>query len=79
MFLTLYEKGYIKKDTMMQPYCETDGRFLADRYVEGECPHCGFDSARGDQCDNCGRTLDPHELIGMTCKLCGGQPGYQGD
>ena len=74
MFLTLYEKGYIKKDTMMQPYCETDGRFLADRYVEGECPHCGFDSARGDQCDNCGRTLDPHELIGMTCKLCGGSP-----
>ena len=74
MFLTLYKKGYIKKDTMMQPYCETDGRFLADRYVEGECPHCGFDSARGDQCDNCGRTLDPHELIGMTCKLCGGSP-----
>ena len=74
MFLTLYEKGYIKKDTMMQPYCETDGRFLADRYVEGECPHCGFDSARGDQCDNCGRTLDPHELIDMTCKLCGDGP-----
>ena len=74
MFLTLYEKGYIKKDTMMQPFCETDGRFLADRYVEGECPHCGFDSARGDQCDNCGRTLDPHELIGMTCKLCGDGP-----
>ena len=74
MFLTLYEKGYIKKDTMMQPFCETDGRFLADRYVEGECPHCGFDSARGDQCDNCGRTLDPHELIDMTCKLCGDGP-----
>ena len=74
MFLTLYEKGYIKKDTMMQPFCETDGRFLADRYVEGQCPHCAFDSARGDQCDNCGRTLDPHELIDMTCKLCGDGP-----
>ena len=74
MFLTLYDKGYIKKDTMMQPFCEVDDRFLADRYVEGQCPHCAFDSARGDQCDNCGRTLDPHELIDMTCKLCGDKP-----
>ncbi len=74
MFLTLYEKGYIRKGTMFQPYCETDGRFLADRYVEGTCPHCGFEEARGDQCDSCGRTLDTQELIGMVCKLCGGAP-----
>ena len=74
MFLTLHENGYIYKDTMMQPYCETDLRFLADRYVEGTCPHCGFKGARGDQCDNCGRTLDPEELIDMVCRLCGNTP-----
>jgi len=74
MFLTLYEKGHIYKDTMSQPYCETDRRFLADRYVEGACPHCGFESARGDQCDNCGRTLDPQDLVNMACKLCGNAP-----
>ena len=74
MFLTLHKNGYIYKDTMLQPYCETDRRFLADRYVEGTCPHCGFDGARGDQCDSCGRTLDPQELIGMVCRLCGNAP-----
>ena len=74
MFLTLLNKGYIYKDTMMQPYCETDSRFLADRYVEGTCPHCGTDGARGDQCDSCGRTLDPKDLIGMACRLCGDPP-----
>ena len=74
MFLTLQRNGYIYKDTMSQPYCETDNRFLADRYVEGTCPHCGFDGARGDQCDNCGRTLDPEELIDMACRICGNTP-----
>ena len=70
-FLTLYKKGYIFKDTMQSPYCPTDHRFLPDRYVEGTCPHCGFPSARGDQCDNCGRTLDPIDLINPRCRLCG--------
>ena len=74
MFLTLHRNGYIDKDTMRQPYCETDSRFLADRYLEGRCPYCGFDGARGDQCDNCGRTLDPEDLIDMVCKLCGNMP-----
>ena len=74
MFLRLMENGYIYKDTMSQPFCETDNRFLADRYVEGRCPHCGFDGARGDQCDNCGRTLDPDDLIDMVCGICGNTP-----
>jgi methionyl-tRNA synthetase len=74
IFLKLKENGYIYIDTMLQPFCETDNRFLADRYVDGKCPHCGFDGARGDQCDNCGRTLDPHELVEMKCKLCGNEP-----
>ena len=74
LFSKLHREGYIYRDTMSQPYCETDLRFLADRYVEGTCPHCGNDGARGDQCEQCGRTLDPQDLIGMACKLCGNAP-----
>ncbi|QBD82124.1 methionine--tRNA ligase [Ktedonosporobacter rubrisoli] len=70
-FLTLYDKGYIFKDTMQSPYCPTDRRFLPDRYIEGTCPFCGYTSARGDQCDNCGHTLDPIDLIDAKCRLCG--------
>src|SRR5207302_815161 len=71
MFLRLLEKGFIYKDKQQLPYCETDTRFLLDRYVEGTCPHCGYTLARGDQCDNCGRPLDPSDLIGWHCKFCG--------
>ena len=74
IFLTLHKKGDIYLDTMLQPYCETDRRFLADRYVEGTCPNCGAEGARGDQCDSCGRTLDPQDLIDMVCKICGNSP-----
>jgi methionyl-tRNA synthetase len=70
-FLTLYKKGYIFKDTMQSPYCPTDRRFLPDRYIEGTCPNCGYPAARGDQCDNCGHTLDPVDLIDPKCRLCG--------
>ena len=70
-FLTLYDKGYIYKDSMLSPYCPTDRRFLPDRYIEGTCPHCGYTEARGDQCDNCGRVLDPVDLIDPRCRLCG--------
>ena len=77
VFLRLLENGYIYKDSMSQPYCEKDNRFLADRYVGGRCPHCNFDGARGDQCDNCGRTLDPEDLLDMTCRLCGEPPAIR--
>ncbi len=70
-FLKLLEKGYIFKDTMLSPYCPTDHRFLPDRYIEGTCPNCGYPAARGDQCDNCGHTLDPVDLIEPRCRLCG--------
>jgi methionyl-tRNA synthetase len=62
---------------MSQPFCEAEGRFLADRYVGGSCPYCKFDGAKGDQCDNCGRTLDPEELVGMICLLCGSVPIFR--
>ena len=74
MFLRLLEQGYIYKDTMQQPYCETDNRFLPDRFVLGTCPNCGFEGARGDQCDNCSKLLDPEDLIDMVCRICHNPP-----
>ena len=74
LFLRMLDRGYLYKDTMRQPYCLTDERFLPDRYVEGRCPNCDNEGARGDQCDRCGTTLDPEELIGLTCKMCGSEP-----
>ena len=76
-FLKLLEKGFIYKDTMLLPYCGDCHRYLPDRYVEGECPHCGNTRARGDQCDNCGRTLDPQDLVDPRCQLSGTTPTFQ--
>ncbi|MFJ4006849.1 methionine--tRNA ligase [Streptomyces sp. NPDC090023] len=59
----LNENGFIEERAIRQVYSPTDGRFLPDRYVEGTCPHCGYDKARGDQCENCTRVLDPTDLI----------------
>ncbi|MCA8905523.1 MAG: methionine--tRNA ligase [Hyphomonas sp.] len=59
----LEKRGLIEERTSKQVYSVDDGRFLPDRYVEGTCPHCGYERARGDQCDNCSRLLDPVDLI----------------
>jgi len=59
---------------MTQPYCEKHEGFLADRFVEGTCPKCSYEDARGDQCDKCGQLLDPLELINPRCKLDGNTP-----
>ncbi|HWG91272.1 MAG TPA: methionine--tRNA ligase, partial [Candidatus Thermoplasmatota archaeon] len=77
VFLTLHRNGYIYKATMTAPFDPQARRFLPDRYVEGECPHCHFADARGDQCDNCGRTLDPQELLKPRSKLTGATPEYR--
>ena len=74
IFSTLLRRGYIYQDTMSLPYCATDQRFLPDRYVTGTCPHCGSEGARGDQCDECGKPLNPTELINARCRLCGSPP-----
>jgi len=74
MFLRLLETGHVYRDTQQLPYCSHCQRFLADRYVEGTCPHCGYDGARGDQCDNCGHILEAVELIEPHCKFCGATP-----
>ena len=59
----LEEKGLIEERVSQQVFSNADGRFLPDRYVEGTCPNCGFEKARGDQCDSCGKLLDPIDLI----------------
>jgi methionyl-tRNA synthetase len=74
LFLTLLDRGYIFKDTMLSPYCEVDRRFLPDRYVQGTCPHCGYQGARGDQCDQCGRPLNATELLDPRCRFCNTPP-----
>jgi methionyl-tRNA synthetase len=70
----LYENNHVMKKTVELPHCDKCSRFLPDRFVEGKCPYCEFESARGDQCDNCGRVLDPTELIGGHCVFCGSKP-----
>ena len=77
IFLRLLERGHIYKGSMLLAYCPRDDRFLPDRYVEGVCPHCGYDGARGDQCDNCGRTLNARDLLSPRCKICGATPEWR--
>ena len=69
IFNQLTENGLLIEKTIEQLYCSEMKSFLADRYVSGICPHCGYDKANGDQCDNCGKLLDPLELINPFCKM----------
>jgi methionyl-tRNA synthetase len=70
-FLALLEAGFLRRRTAEAAYCPTHGRFLPDRYLEGTCPHCGFEKARGDECDHCGRPLDARQLKGPRCSIDG--------
>ncbi|KAL2073617.1 hypothetical protein VTL71DRAFT_10943 [Oculimacula yallundae] len=74
IFLKLHKNGYLEERTTLQPYCEHHHSFLADRFVEGTCPKCQYDDARGDQCDKCGSLLDALELINPRCKVDGTTP-----
>ncbi|MFE7243798.1 methionine--tRNA ligase [Streptomyces sp. NPDC057580] len=67
----LNENGFIEERAIRQVYSPVDGRFLPDRYIEGTCPHCGYDKARGDQCENCTRVLDPTDLIAPRSAISG--------
>ena len=77
MFKRLLENDYLVEGVQSMPYCLVEQRFLSDRFVEGVCPHCGFDGARGDQCDNCGNTVDPSELGNIRCKEDGSTPEFR--
>jgi methionyl-tRNA synthetase len=73
-FLRLLENGYLYRKSELQFFDEQRQQFLPDRYVEGTCPHCGYHPARGDQCDSCGKILDPQDLIDPISKLSGSVP-----
>jgi methionyl-tRNA synthetase len=77
LFKTLHERGYLVEQTAMGAFSATTGHTLPDRYIEGTCPHCGYEEARGDQCDNCGRQLDPIELIDPRSKIDGTTPEFR--
>lgn len=76
MFNQLYDAGFIETQTVEQLLCQKCDRFLADRFVEGTCPFpgCGFEDARGDQCDGCGKLVNAVELIRPRCKICNTSP-----
>lgn len=73
-FLNLYDNGYIYEKNIKQPYCDECNRFLPDRYVEGVCPYCGGEGARGDHCEICGRHLEPIQLQDPSCLICQSTP-----
>ncbi|GAA1290108.1 methionine--tRNA ligase [Planotetraspora silvatica] len=76
IFLGLYKNGYVFPKTTMGAVSPSTGRTLPDRYIEGTCPICGYDGARGDQCDNCGNQLDPIDLINPRSRINGETPAF---
>ena len=77
IFKLLYENGYIVEKELTLPYCPKDKIFLPDRFVIGKCPYCGYEKARGDQCEKCGSLLDPDQLIDPKCNICGTKPIFK--
>jgi methionyl-tRNA synthetase len=77
IFRTLYERGFIFEQSMLVAFSTTTGNTLPDRYIEGTCPICGFEHARGDQCDNCGNQLDPIDLIEPRSRIDGTTPEFR--
>jgi methionyl-tRNA synthetase len=77
LFRTLYDKGYIFEQETLGAFSASTGHTLPDRYIEGTCPICGYESARGDQCDNCGNQLEPTDLIEPRSKIDGTTPVFR--
>ncbi len=77
IFLKLHKNGYIFEQEVEQAYCEHCQRFLSDRYIRGECPYCGYQNARGDQCEKCSKLLEPKQLITPVCDICGNPPIFK--
>ncbi|GAB3701986.1 methionine--tRNA ligase [Nocardiopsis oceani] len=76
LFMTLYDNGYVFTRTTKGARSPSTGRTLPDRYIEGTCPICGYDGARGDQCDNCGNQLDPVDLLAPRSRINGEAPEF---
>jgi methionyl-tRNA synthetase len=77
LFRTLYERGFVIEQETEGAFSATTGHTLPDRYIEGTCPYCGYSGARGDQCDNCGRQLDPIDLIEPRSRIDGQPPVFR--
>jgi methionyl-tRNA synthetase len=77
LFRTLYERGFVFEQETEGAFSATTGHTLPDRYIEGTCPYCGYEAARGDQCDNCGRQLDPVDLIEPRSRIDGEPPVFR--
>ncbi len=77
LFRTLYEKGFVLEQETLGAFAASTGHTLPDRYIEGTCPICGYPSARGDQCDNCGNQLDPIDLIDPRSTIDGTPPVFK--
>jgi methionyl-tRNA synthetase len=73
-YYKLYKNGYLFKKQVIQPFCENCNRYLPDRFILGTCPYCGYEKARGDQCEECGNLLEPTQLINPKCAICGNKP-----
>jgi len=71
IYLKMEENGYIFSKIEKRPYCKVCNVFLADAFIEGKCPKCGYEHAKGNQCEICGQLLEPEELIEPKCKICG--------
>ena len=74
VFMALLRQDLLYKATGEYPYCQRDKRFLPDRYVTGTCPICANPLARGDQCEGCGKPMNPQDLIDWACRICGSPP-----
>lgn len=74
LLMKIFENGYIFSKEIKMLYCNKDQRFLPDRFIEGTCPNCDYEKARGDQCDQCGKLLEPINLIDPYCVLCKSSP-----
>ena len=74
LLMKIYDNGYIFTQETELPYCPQCNRFLPDRFVEGTCPHCSYEQARGDQCEACGRLIEPTKLIHPYCTICRSTP-----
>jgi len=70
----IFNNGYIFAQETEMPYCKKCSRFLPDRFVEGKCPYCGYEHALGDQCEACGRLLEPTLLVESYCVICKSNP-----
>jgi methionyl-tRNA synthetase len=77
LLLKIQKNGYIFDQDTQMLYCEHDQRFLPDRFVEGKCPYCGCEKARGDQCDICGKLLEPTALVDPYCVICKSKPAVK--